>query len=332
MSEHTADLKAALGEFVAAVVPAIDRLSGVMARLENSLGIPKGHLIEELDNVEVTFRAGDVGPPYWPAPTPAIVAPAAAASISEPASASPVRPPALSAGQVKFTDERILLMTTLRARGATWVDIHEAVAALPGPALASADATCMKWHNLQKAGRLPNVSGVESLPAQATRLAVPSAPAPVIVDLVLPPPNVKPPTRYVMAAETLQPALRAAATTTIPLNAEEMRRADQRRARLKVMWQSGASADEIMIALNRMPGPIITAKEVVRKAAACGFVRPAVGEPEAYKTGGPASLEVIKSWFRTGGGDPDVIPAQARLLTAVNALRRLMMLPPFEVA
>jgi hypothetical protein len=116
-----------------------------------------------------------------------------------------------------------------------------------------------------------------------------------------------------------------------PMSPEELARIEARKAKLKEMFERGEDAKQIMIALNRMPGPVLTERDVITRAAAFGFKRPAPLPPEAFVKGGPLTMADIKAWFTEAGGNPNVIPTEARLLTAANALRAAMKLPPFEV-
>jgi hypothetical protein len=45
-----------------------------------------------------------------------------------------------------------------------------------------------------------------------------------------------------------------------------------------------------------------------------------------------ATLAEIKQWFREAGGVPERVPTPERLITAANAMRKMLNLTPFELA
>jgi hypothetical protein len=192
----------------------------------------------------------------------------------------------------KYSPERIAEIVRLRASEHSWEYVLQQVNQMPGEKIPSLDAIKTKYRDLKAMNKLPLLKAT----------VVQAAPAPPVA---VAPPIKAPP----------QPST------------EELRR-----AKLKLMWERGDDVETILVAMNQMRGPIMTTPEIVRKAAACGFMRPPVSRPEAFEKGGPVTVAQLRAWFREAGGDPDVIPTTERLLKSANSLRLLMKLPPLEVA
>jgi hypothetical protein len=112
---------------------------------------------------------------------------------------------------------------------------------------------------------------------------------------------------------------------------EVLARIEARKAKLKEMFERGDDAKEIMVVLNSMWSPLLTERDVITRAAAFGFKRPAPLPPEAFTKGGPATIAEIKTWFTEAGGNANVIPTDERLVKAANALRAALKQPLFEV-
>lgn len=196
----------------------------------------------------------------------------------------------------KWTDERCQLAVNMQAQGRSHDAILEACNHLPGFAIASSGSVSVKLVELKKNGWKPT----------------PAAPAPVASPL-----------------PQLAPAPSAA---PLPRRDEW----EARKAKLKEMWEDPRYIESSVITseLNNMPGPHLLEIEVIRKAAACMFLRPRKPTPPVpacFEAGGAATVEEIKWWFSDAGGDPDVVKGDERLVRAANQLRMHFNLPAFTL-
>ncbi len=206
-----------------------------------------------------------------------------------------------------WTPARDQLLLKLRSEGLFPRQIHGPLNALPGLPIASSAAVAVRLSELRRKGLVPVPVPVRS-PAASEEPPEPPPPA--------------------------APQLPAPAAATKP-DASDLW-TDERRELLRVCWERGDVAADIMQRLNELPGPAFSHPNAIYKAAAARQLRRLPrpvewGSRPAPDGAVPMTEADVFNWLKSQGEDPKRHGDVVSLLLAANSLRDSLHLPPFYI-
>lgn len=200
-----------------------------------------------------------------------------------------------------WTPERDRLLVNLRSEGLLPREIFPRLNALPGIPVGWVDAVSQRISFMRRQGVLPR--------------AEPSGAAG-------------------NASSRHKPAASSPAAATKP-DASDLW-TGERRELLRVCWERGDVAADIMQRLNELPGPAFTHPNAIYKAAAARQLRrlPRPVEPRSRPAPDgavPMTEADVFNWLKSQGEDPKQHGDVLSLLRAANSLRDSLHLPPFYI-
>ena len=201
-----------------------------------------------------------------------------------------------------WTPERDRLLVDLRSKGLLPREIFPRLNALPGIPVGSVDAVSQRISFMRRQGVLPRAEAAGAAGKAAA--------------------GQKPETREPESA----PSAPSAFLWT-----------DERRELLRVCWERGDLAADIMVRLNELPGPRITHANVIYHAAAARQLKrtplpPAAPHGRRSAEGTvPMTSADVWNWMEAQGENPAVHPDTGGLLRAANRLRDNLQLPRFYI-